>query len=216
MKRGRKVKKKRRPEGSGVLSGIKPDREEWSDIRGRIIYGSAAWRMIKLRQLIGDGSQLPDNYFSARKTEWQSIAAKKRYVLLDEIDSLWNTWSAQCERAALNGDADWFEQQAKAIRKGGLPPRAQFNAKVVQLLELAMWGTQAKQDDREQNHDLTLTPAGKFTDAMASDIYHALEKRELPNGLLLVEGWRFENKERVMEAIHDLAKQLQFALKKQH
>ena len=31
---------------------------------------------------------------------------------------------------------------------------------------------------------------------MASDIYNALEKHELPNGHLIVEGWRFENKER--------------------
>ena len=35
----------------------------------------------------------------------------------------------------------------------------------------------------------------------------------LPNGHLLVEGCQFESKERVMEAIHDLERQLQFALR---
>jgi hypothetical protein len=54
--------------------------------------------------------------------------------------------------------------------------------------------------------DLSLTPGGKVTDASARKIYDALEKRELPNGLPDVEGWRFENKERVMDAIHDLAR----------
>ena len=35
---------------------------------------------------------------------------------------------------------------------------------------------------------------------MASDIFNALKKRDLPNGHLLVEGCQFESKERVMEA----------------
>jgi hypothetical protein len=210
---GHKKKSTRgRKDKSGVLSGIKPWSEEWSDIRNRIIYGSAEWRILKLRQLIGDGSQLPDNYLSARKAQWQATAAEKRYVWLDDIDSLWNRWSAQCERAVLDGDADWFRRQANAFAKGGLPQRPLFKAKVIHLFEMAMWGTHAKQgDDRE---DLTLTPAGKFTEVMASDIYRALEKQsESP---LVVEGYQFESKERVMEAIHDLAEQLHFALRKQH
>ena len=61
----------------------------------------------------------------------------------------------------------------------------------------------------------TTTPAGKFTDAMARDIYNALERRELPNHNLLVEGHEFKRKERVMDAIHDIATQLDFALRKQ-
>ena len=73
-----------------------------------------------------------------------------------------------------------------------------------------MWGTYVSQGKRE---DLIFTPAGQFTDAMASDIFNALEQRELPNGPLIVAGCRFENKERVRGAIHDLARQLQFALK---
>ena len=51
---------------------------------------------------------------------------------------------------------------------------------------------------------------------MANDIFNALEKRELPDGHLLVEGSQFESKGRVMEAIHDLAEKLQFELRKQH
>jgi len=48
MKKKRKGKKKssggRKPH-SGVLSGIRSD-EEWSDIRNRIVYGSANWRIL--------------------------------------------------------------------------------------------------------------------------------------------------------------------------
>jgi hypothetical protein len=51
---------------------------------------------------------------------------------------------------------------------------------------------------------------------MASDIFKALEKRKLPDGRWLVEGTQFKTKERGMDAIHDLAKRLQFALRKQH
>ena len=45
MKRGRK-------KGSGVLSGIQPQRETWDDIRNRIIYGTAEWRIVRLHQLV--------------------------------------------------------------------------------------------------------------------------------------------------------------------
>jgi hypothetical protein len=136
---------------------------------------------------------------------------------------------ADCERAALEGDADWFRRQANAIEKGGSPQRAQFNAKVVYLLEHVTWEMLGRPEnwrpltDAEREafpnllrvpHVVTLTPAGKFTDKMASDIYEALDKQEV-NGVLVVEGWQFDSKERVMEAIHDLATRLQFALKKQ-
>jgi hypothetical protein len=137
----------------------------------------------------------------------------------DEVEArwLWHEGRAQCERAVLDGDADWFRRQAKAIRIGGLPQLAQFNAKVVHLLKMAMFETHLQGDNRESFVvDATATPAGKFTDAMASDIYNALEKRTLESGYLLVERCQFESKARVREAIHGLAKQLQFTLRKQH
>jgi hypothetical protein len=211
-KRGRK----------SLLAGA--SKKEWSDIRGTIIYGSAEWRIIRLRQLIGDGSELPDNFLSARKAQWERIAAEKRYVLLKEIDVLWRDLAAQFERAVLDGDADWFRRQAKAIKDGGLPQRWRFNAKVVYLLEQAMWGPHARRGKKrrlpgggwmmEGVEDLTLTPKGKFTDAMASDIYNALKKEsESP---LVVERCQFESKERVKDAIRNLAEQLQFEVRKQH
>ena len=66
-------------------------------------------------------------------------ASQRAYVLLDEIDSLWKTWSAQCERAVLNADADWFRRQANAIvhrdkRTGAQKDRARFEAEVWRLL----------------------------------------------------------------------------------
>ena len=126
--------------------------------------------------------------------------------------------SAQFKRAVLNRDAGCFERQAKAIRWNDRRTKSQkertaFNRKIILLFEQAMWGTYVRQANRE---DLMFTPAGKFTDAMASNIHKALEKHELPNGHLIVEGCRFENKERAMEAIHDIARRLHFELRKQH
>ena len=187
-----------------------------------------------MRELIGD-LRLPDNYLSLRGQRdaipepkppsaqrvptkkdlarlWNKVRAKQKgKPPYDELAWLWQELCTQSEHAVLNGDADWFERQAKAIKRGGNPQRVQFSAKVVHLLELAFWGTQAK-----QKVDATLTPAGKFTGAMANNIFNALEKRELPDGHLLVEGSQFESKGRVMEAIHDLAEKLQFELRKQH
>lgn len=201
--------------------------EEWSDIRNRIIYGSAEWRILKLRELIlafkkeqataqrnmllkeqescrneikahrdnitrkeltpaqirdrqrtitkydealrqieeelhaleqgGDVLEqgkkrawpLADNHLSARK----ALNEAKRYVLRDEIDALWRVLAAQFERAVINHDADWFERQAKAIEKGGMPQRVQFNTKVIDLLETEMWGTRAKQRAKQEKNE---------------------------------------------------------------
>ncbi len=52
MKRGQKMKNNRgRKKGSGILSGIKPRSQTWSDIRNTIIYGSPEWRIIVLQDL---------------------------------------------------------------------------------------------------------------------------------------------------------------------
>jgi hypothetical protein len=195
-KRGHKKKSNRgRRKGSGILSGIKPRSQTWSNIRNTIIYGTAEWQMIVLQELV-----------SAPKVTLQEKDGRL-------IENLKENLVAQFERALLNRDAGWFERKAKAIRWNdrrtkSQKERAAFNRKIILLFEQAY----VRQGNRE---DLTFTPAGKFTDAMASDIYKALKKHELPNGHLKVENCRFENKERTMEAIRDLAKRLQFALKKQ-
>jgi hypothetical protein len=226
MNKKRTKSNRGRKPGTAVLSGIRPE-HEWDDIRARIIYDSAEWRMVALQDLIKNGSQLPSNYLSAPRDVRCSPYAQRP----EGVYPLRNKLCFEFERAVLNADARWFERQAKAIKKGiKLDKRAQFNAKVVHLLEIAMWETLGRPDnwrpltdaEREAFPNLrrvpqvvTFTPAGKSTDKTASDIYNALDVEELPNGLLLVEGWHFENKERVMEAIHDLARQLQFELKKQ-
>ncbi len=68
-----------------------------------------------------------------------------------EINALWRDLSEQFERAVLNGDADWFERQAKAIRSGDTRSddaiaRDRFEAAVARELEMAFWeGRAAKQ-----------------------------------------------------------------------
>jgi hypothetical protein len=249
MKKKRKKKSNRgRKPNRAVLSGIKPDQETWDEIRCRIISGSSEWPMVALQNLIKNGSPLPSNYLSAPSDVRCSPYAQRSAG----VYQLWNRLCFEFERAVLNGDADWFRRQADAIEKGGSPQRAQFNAKVVYLFEQAWSETLGRPEnwrpltDVEREafpnlptrvpHVVTLTPAGKFTDKMASDIYEALEKREVKQQdlsllvkgykqskerasenepTIMVEGCPFTSKERVMEAIHDLAKRLQFELKKQ-
>jgi hypothetical protein len=283
------MKKKRgRKKGDGVLSGINPERETWDDIRNRIAYDSAEWPLVKVRTLIGDGSVLPDNYLTVElakydakvaahvceRTEifrkhrrspkecWRRLAdMRNKLPLMPPILSAWRTLLARFERAVLDGNAEWFDAQAKPLRSAEHQEHIRFNEEVLYWLKMKMWETQANRirysrrkfagrhiargfpmkwrhltDDewnvishptfpkrssvsranrlRPRFDDATLAPAGKFTDKMASDIFKALRRQEV-DGVLFVEGTQFENEARVREAIHDLASQLQFALKKQ-
>jgi hypothetical protein len=181
---------------TGLLTGIRPGHEQWSDIANRIIHGHQEWRMVRLRQLISarkkqevgvtkemllkdqrvckdektrkkydealreidkNAWQLADNYLSARKAQWESIAAKKRYVLLDEIDALWHDLVAQFERAVLNDDAEWFEHMTAAIRfedgrTESQKERARFNAEVIRRLEGAFWWRRTKRTGEHLKH----------------------------------------------------------------
>ena len=93
----------------------------------------------------------------------------------------------------------------RLIGSGATATQDQRQAKWAALVE--------KQKAKPHIESATLTPAGKFTDAMASDIYKRLKKQS--KSPLVVEGYQFEDKRRVMDAIHDLANQLQIGLKKQ-
>jgi hypothetical protein len=212
-------------------SGIKPDEEIFDEIRGRLLYGPE-WRMVALQSLIPkDRSQLHSNYLSApRDTRCSPYTEQHPGVF-----QLWKDLCFEFERAVVNGDADWFERQAKAIKKGGLQQRARFNEKVVHLFDTAMCEPWRPLTDAERKalpeafsnlrrvpQVVTLTPAGKSTDATASKIYDALEKRSvwIKKGRgevehIIAEGYQFESKKRVMDAIRELAKLLRFTIKKQ-
>jgi hypothetical protein len=273
-KRGKKSNRGRKP-NRAVLSGIRPDQETWDEIRCRILWGSTEWPMVALQNLIKNGSQLPSNYLSAPSDVRCSPHAQRPAG----VYPLWNKLSYEFERAVLNGDFDWFLRQAKAIKKGGgSPQRAQFYAKVVHLLELAMYETpglpknwrpltdverEAFPNLRQVPEAVTFTPAGKFTDVMASHIWKAVvdaaleepktrslieqqvavgeryfktkrieqvlgktkkqkrqslkikkQKRQIIEQTV-AENYGFKTQERAMDAIHDIAKRLQVALKKQ-
>ena len=132
------------------------------EIRIAIKYGSPAWRVIRLREMIGDGQNLPDNYLSeqlaqynalhaAHVREYETICRKHRTskarfravramrhkpVILPLHLSLWRELLAQIERALLRKDDDWLNELAKAIR-GDVSPddRAQFTLRVLDLYE---------------------------------------------------------------------------------
>ena len=163
------MKKKRgRKPNRAVLSGI-PEDETWDEIRCRFIYGSNEWPIVAVRHLIATNQR-------------QKIAPFMRKLIAD------------CERAALEGDADWFTRQANAIEKGGRAgKRARFYELLIRLFDIAVCATQGQPEkwrpltnaEREAYpnlrrvplrlpHVVTLTPAGKFTDAMASHIWKAV------------------------------------------
>ena len=174
-------------------------------------------------------SKLPDNYLSARKAEYDKYlsahktendktATNKRYVLQDEIDALWRDLSAQFERAVLDGDAGWFEQQAKALDSVQQQEHARFNAAVVCAIEFAQ-KTVAPLSDKKaprrktRRESATLPPAGKSIGKTAHDVFAELNV-EVIGGRIIVEGCPFESKGRALEAIRAIAQRLGVRLKK--
>jgi hypothetical protein len=188
---------------SGVKSSINPQREEFTEIRAKLLHGHREWKMIRLRELIREhetqlGSPLADNYLSERAAAKAEIARAKRYVLLDEIDALWRDKAAGFERAVLDGDATWFERQAKAIRSGDTrsetdKARDAFEAAVAR--ELEMW----------------FEPSGKRAGVTAQQVLDALRQRKVGRYLFVEDplqpgvGCRFESKRRAREAISRIA-----------
>jgi len=214
MKRERTNKSNRgRKPNRAVLSGI-PEEETWDEIRCRMIYGSNEWPIVAVRHLIATNQR-------------QKIAPFMRKLLAD------------CERAALNGDWDWFARQAKAIEKGGRAgKRARFYELVIRLFDIAVCATQGRAEnwrplsnaEREAYpnlrrvplrvpHVVTLTPAGKFTDAMASHIWKAVvdvalkepETRSVIEQQLaaaesygLTKGWRNKKRQTIEQIVAEI------------
>jgi hypothetical protein len=161
MKPGRKAH-------TGVLSGIQPDKETWTDICNRIIYDSAEWPLVALRSMLGAG--LPDNFLSIEQAKCERALAshvRERHAIgrkyrktpkklwhalqtmthkqpfMTQVMDAWRTLKARFERAVLDGDADWFKRQAESLSHVQSQEKIQFNAAVVRQLELRMWGTDA-------------------------------------------------------------------------
>ncbi len=181
--------------------------------------------MIRLRELIGDDSKLPDNFLtfvqslpaaSEVKLQdldqlWNRLLAEgkgeeptqetwltardelykaktgKTYsetqlsaALLNQIDALWRDLSAQFERAVLDGNADWFERQAKAIRSGDTrdktkKARGRFEAEVARVLEMSSHRKRAEEEKENPNMEaMTLEPAGKQTGVTAQQVLDRL------------------------------------------
>lgn len=136
--------------GRKPRSGDKSSITRRDNIRAKLTHGRH-WPMVRLRQCIEEKSKsqqdtLPDNYLSQRRALNTAIGREQGYVLLDEIDALWKTWSAECERAVITGDADWFQRQADAIKHGdkrtdAQKDRARFEAEIVRLGQVELRGS---------------------------------------------------------------------------
>ncbi len=107
--------------------------------------------------------------------------------------------------------------RAKSQRGGyrQLTPREQARKQRALAASMKRALTPSMIRKRARRHESpTLTPGGKSADFTARDIYRQLEKEE-SGGLLRVEGLQFEKESRVMDAIHELAKKVDFGLRKQ-
>ena len=106
--------------------------KEPTETRAKLFHGHLDWQMIRLRQLIGDGSKLADNHLSAQLADYYAKAAahvrerqtifrehntrkarlqhlrtmKHKLPVMPPVLAAWRELSAQFERAVLDGDAD--------------------------------------------------------------------------------------------------------------
>jgi hypothetical protein len=222
--------KRKRGRPQSVLARMKG--KERAEIRNAIKYGSPAWRIIRLREML-NVQGLPDNYLStqlarfnertaAHVRERETIFRKHRThearccalrkmrhkppIALLVLAVLWREVLAEFERALVRGDDESLHELAKALC-GEVSPesRAQFTLKVLDLYERVLWSRMPP------DVDLRVTPLEEIVDVTASDIFKRLKIEQTPDGLL-VEKCRFEHRERVMEAIHGIEKQIGFAL----
>jgi hypothetical protein len=219
-----------RPPGTGALSGITP-RMEWSDIRKRIggrqfraktlyLLEMAMWGTQAKQGRRGDQQKNKTNselskLIDQRQAEQARLTSLERAERIRKRDATAKAYEAWLNTPEGRSEKDWIKRHAKFF---GLKVPTRREQAEQDRKQRALAASVRRSLRRQKPHveDLTLTPAGKFTDAMASDIYNALEKHELPNGHLIVEGWQFENQARVRDAIHDLAKRIGFTLRKQH
>lgn len=138
---------------SGVKSATDPQREGFTDIRAKLLHGHRDWKMIRLRELITACRHYAEQTQKA-STNGGWTASDERLVQnhletrAEEINALWREACTAFEQAVLDGDADWFERQAKAIRSGDrrsdTKARGRFEAAVARELELAFWKARAE------------------------------------------------------------------------
>lgn len=212
-----------RPPGTGLLSGITPHME-WSDHRKRFredrfkakvtyllemaMWGTHARRRHKADQQKSRTNSELTKLIEQRKAEQARLTPFERAERIRKRDAASKAYEAWLNTPEGRSEQDPIKRHEKFFG----PQRSTRSQRAKQRAHAAS----LRRHRAHVQDDLTLTPARKSTDLMASDIYNALERRELPDGHLLVEGRQFENKARVMEEIHDLAERLQFALRKQH
>jgi hypothetical protein len=109
-----------------------------------------------------------------------------------EAACLWRELSQQIESALAIGDDDWLDELAKAIRGEASPEQsAQFTSKVLVLLQRNAGATAT---DIFEHEDLNKEYLDKFPNGRV-DV----------KGRLKVERRIFENKQGVLDAIHDIA-----------
>jgi hypothetical protein len=191
----KKPKTKRRKGGgrksdSGVKSSIKAQPAlPFTDKRERLFHGQRDWRMICLRRML---EVIAKN---------DGDALPFRTPIMDE---LWRGLIAEFEQAVLRGDADWFHRQANVIqgkRKARYTMRGIFEWEVAPLLLQAA-------DLNAKGYRMT-----------AGSIYAGLTKKECPTVRqphgVKVENCYFENRERCMDAIRELAESLGMPLLKE-
>ncbi len=174
MKRGRK-------KHSGILSGLNPQKESWTDTRNRIIYDSGEWRIIRLRQLIrGQQRRLDteaDDFFAENALPLQKMTpqeqdltrqkycelpddflsarrtqTKKTVADAEEVDPLWRNLSSQCDaRCSIMMVSGSFGRRRR-LRPLRSPKRYASTPRLFICSKWRFGGTRAEQMHGENTH----------------------------------------------------------------
>ena len=167
--------------------------------------------------------------FEAASLWRERIVPPPRPRPVEEAAVLWRQLMQHFETALVIGDDDFLNDLAKAIRGEAQPePNAEFTTKVLVLLqkktgaELAEWLAESERAKKNERGPKP-SPLPFRSCLMARDIFADEDLKKdyldkMPNGRpdlkgrLKVEGRRFENKQRALDAIHDIAKKVKHEL----
>jgi hypothetical protein len=196
-----------RPDDSSPLAGAL----DWSDIRKRVAGDPFKTAVLDLFEM------------ALRQRPAKPVFASLPSQTTDEVRT-----QRQAEQAHITSEDEMQQHRQKRDATATAYERFLEHNPVPDDLEK----DERKQEIKERFAKFLLTPAGKFTDAMASDIFEQLDVRDLddqplkknkkgkyevrPGQRLKVAKRIFPSKDDAMEAIHRFAKQLKFELRKQH
>jgi hypothetical protein len=221
----KKQNKAGRKKGSGLKSSINPRREYYRDIADRLGTGFREW-ITPLNKSIKNYEKhfgrLPFSRHGGVVVRiWDLTKQGQR---LHDIRRLWRNHQKEHAQAVLHGDAEWFQRQADALKRGYRHYSKQNQGRFDQ----AVFETLFSRAHSYSGQDGMLGSLRKdFLGCTADDVLDSLrqrkrrdyateeylQERDRPKKRLYVEECPFKDRKDALEAIRRLAKQFGFELR---